>query len=183
PCGQETRSAALGSDKTRSIGVGFSIRAGASLAHSRGMHRWEPRVTFRRRIVKQGNSLPVWIWKSAGFFALLVGLRAWSQEASPTSAQQTESLTTAVHELQDQVRELRAAVVEVRSEAAQYRAETAELRKELQVTRSQLVSSGAPSQPNSYAGPSSAPANSRAGEESAKSVGTVEDRVDALEET
>ncbi len=133
--------------------------------------------------MKQGNSLPVWIWKSAGFFALLVGLRAWSQEASPPSAQQTESLTTAVHELQDQVRELRAAVVEVRSEAAQYRAETAELRKELQVTRSQLVSSGVPSQPNSYAGPSSAPANSRAGEESAKSVGTVEDRVDALEET
>src|SRR5207244_2344665 len=118
------------------------------------MHRWEPRVTFRRRIVKQGNSLPVWIWKSAGFFALLVGLPAWSQQASPPPAQQTESLTTAVHELQDQVRELRAAVVEVRSEAAQYRAETAELRKELQVTRSQLVSSGVPSQPNSYAGPS-----------------------------
>ncbi len=133
--------------------------------------------------MKQGNSLPVWIWKSAGFFALLVGLPAWSQQASPPPAQQTESLTTAVHELQDQVRELRAAVVEVRSEAAQYRAETAELRKELQVTRSQLVSSGVPSQPNSYAGPSSAPANSRAGEESAKSVGTVEDRVDALEET
>jgi hypothetical protein len=133
--------------------------------------------------VKQGNSLPVWIWKSAAFFALLAGLPAWSQEVSPPPAQQADSLITAVHELQNQVRELRAAVAEVRSEAAQYRAETGELRKQLQVTRSQLVSSGAPSQPSSYAGPSSAPANSRASDESAKSAGTVEDRVDALEET
>src|SRR3989441_5546140 len=53
---------------------------------------------------------------------------------------QTESLTTAVHELQDQVRELRAAVVEVRSEAAQYRAETAELRKRSEEHTSELQS-------------------------------------------
>src|SRR5438309_7030259 len=106
------------------------------------MHRWEPRVTFRRRIVKQGNSLPVWIWKSAGFFALLVGLPAWSQQASPPPAQQTESLTTAVHELQDQVRELRAAVVEVRSEAAQYGGKTRVFRKDLKVPRAHLFSWG-----------------------------------------
>jgi len=66
---------------------------------------------------------------------------------------------------------------------AQYRRKLPELRKELQVNRSQLASSGAPSQPSSYAGPSFAPANPRAREESAKSVGAVEDRVDALEET
>src|SRR5207244_1473203 len=147
------------------------------------MHRWEPRVTFRRRIVKQGNSLPVLIVKSAASVALLVGSPAWSQQASPPPAQQADSLVTAVHELQNQVRELRMAVAEVRSEAAQYRAETAELRKELQATRSQLASSGAPLQPSSYAGPSSAPAISKPSEESAKGIGTVEDRVDALEET
>ncbi|HEV2730777.1 MAG TPA: hypothetical protein VGV15_12165, partial [Terriglobales bacterium] len=131
--------------------------------------------------MKQGKGLPAWIGKSAGF-VLLLGLPGWSQDASVPPKQQADALTAAVHDLQDQVRELRAAVAEVRSEAAQYRAETAELRNELQTTRSQLASSATPSQSNSSAGASSAPANSKPSEASAKGA-TVEDRVDALEET
>ncbi|PYX04728.1 MAG: hypothetical protein DMG88_23800, partial [Acidobacteria bacterium] len=131
--------------------------------------------------MKQGKGLPAWVAKSAGF-VLLLGLPGWGQDASGPAAQEADALTAAVHDLQDQVRELRAAVAEVRSEAAQYRAETAELRNELQTTRSQLASSATPSQSNSSAGVSPVPANSNPSEASAKGA-TVEDRVDALEET
>jgi hypothetical protein len=131
--------------------------------------------------VKQGTALPAWIGKSAGF-VLLLGLPGWGQNASAPPAQPADALTAAVHDLQDQVRELRAAVAEVRSEAAQYRAETAELRNELQTTRSQLASSATPSQSNSSTGASSASANSKSSEAIAEGA-TVEDRVNALEET
>jgi hypothetical protein len=118
---------------------------------------------------------------------MLVALPVLGQDASAprgqqADAQQTEALTAAVHDLQDQVRELRAAVAEVRSEAAQYRAETNELRKELQETRSQFASAVTPAQSSSYGGVSVPPPTSNPSQERVNGE-TVDNRIDALEET
>jgi hypothetical protein len=108
----------------------------------------------------------------------------WGQETNIPSTAPGDSMTAAVHELQEQVRELRAAVVEVRSEAAQYRAETAELRRELQATRTEVAASGV-SQPGAYAAAPAATANSAGTHPSPPppQAGALEQRVAALEES
>jgi hypothetical protein len=144
--------------------------------------------------VKQGIGLPGRLCESniLGLLLLLGGASGWAQETSAPVTPPADSMTAAIHELQEQVRELRAAVVEVRSEAAQYRAETAELRRELQATRTDLAASGAPqsgayppvsanganppsTNPGSNPAPSPAPVPAQAG--------SPEDRVAALEES
>lgn len=135
--------------------------------------------------MKQGNGLPDWIRKSsrAGLVLLIGSVAGWTQEKSPPPP---DSMTAAIHELQEQVRELRAAVVEVRSEAAQYRAETAELRRELQATRSQLAASSLPQQTSSYAAPFATGAgNPQSANSSSEPVkeSSLEGRVAALEES
>ena len=96
--------------------------------------------------MKQGIGLPGRLCESniLGLLLLLGGASGWAQETSAPVTPPADSMTAAIHELQEQVRELRAAVVEVRSEAAQYRAETAELRRELQANRGEVSASGAP---------------------------------------
>jgi hypothetical protein len=136
--------------------------------------------------VKHGIGLPDWFRKSSVLVLvpLLVSASGWGQEASTPATPPADSLTAAVHELQEQVRELRTAVLEVRSEAAQYRAETAELRRELQATRGELASSGA-GQSGAYAATPAATGNS-AREKPAPNLpeaSTLENRVAALEES
>src|SRR5579884_3595379 len=59
------------------------------------------------------------------------------QAAAPIAAtnSQTDQMTNALRDLQQQVRDLRTAVAEIHSEAAQYRAEAEALRQELQTLR------------------------------------------------
>ena len=85
------------------------------------------------------------------------------------SQDQSQKMTAAIQELQQQVSELRSAVAEMRSEAAQYRAETLELRRELQSTRNQDAESSDASQMNPNA--------------SAPEASSLEDRVSSLEDT
>ena len=78
-----------------------------------------------------------------GWLALLLFAAAGNAQKTPqpsAPAAQNDSVTAAVHDLQEQVRQLREAVAEIRSEAAQYRAETLSLRMELQHTRAEVAS-------------------------------------------
>jgi cell division protein FtsB len=113
--------------------------------------------------VRQGNGFSRSIPKSAltALLLLLVTAPTWTQENS--AAASDASMRTAIQQLQEQVRELRSAVTELRSEADQYRAETAELRKAMQASRAQTSSEApTPAQPT---------------------AGTLENRLDALEES
>jgi hypothetical protein len=136
--------------------------------------------------VKHGIGLPHWFRESSvlALLLLLESASGWGQELSTSATPPADSLTVAVHELQDQVRELRAAVVEVRSEAAQYRAETAELRRELQATRGELAASGA-GQTGAHPVESTGTADSASANPSRHlpQTGALEDRVAALEES
>lgn len=113
--------------------------------------------------MRQGNGFSRSIQKSAFTASLLLFVTApiWPQENS--AAANDASISTAVQQLQEQVRELRSAVMQLRSEADQYRAETAELRKALQASRAQ--------------------SSSEAPTETQPTTGTLENRVDALEES
>ena len=88
--------------------------------------------------MKQKNSLPGRITKfgAIGLFLLSGSVYGWTQAASTPTTQQTDEMTAAVRQLQEEVRELRSAVVELRSEAGQYRTETERLRRELEATHS-----------------------------------------------
>ena len=101
------------------------------------------------------------MWGLAGLVAVGSGL-GWTQEGgAPASSPPTpDSISAAVHELQEQVRELRSVVTEMRSESAAYRAETAELRRELQQTRTQLTAPKVPQPDTTY---EMSPATSTAG--------------------
>jgi hypothetical protein len=139
--------------------------------------------------VKQGIGLPSRLREFSILGFLLLG-SAWgrAQEASAPATPPADSMTAAIHELQEQVRELRAAVVEVRSEAAQYRAETVELRRELQATRSELAVSSPP-QTGGYPTVSAISINHASANPDSGSApipaqaGSLEDRVTALEES
>ncbi len=107
---------------------------------------------------------------------LLGSLPVWPQNnSSPASpnAPETDAMTSAIRDLQQQVSELKSAVAEVRSEAAQYRAESSELRQELDMARKRDLASGASAIDNSdaQAGPASTPA-----------IGSLDQRVSSLED-
>jgi hypothetical protein len=125
--------------------------------------------------VKQRNRLPGWIGKfgAIGLFLLTGSVSGWTQAASTPTAQQTDAMSLAVRELQEEVRELRTAVVELRSEAEQYRAETEQLRKQLQAA----PSPGAP--PEAAAGS----AAGAAGGAHPAHAGPLQERVASLEES
>jgi hypothetical protein len=78
-------------------------------------------------------------WCGITVLVISATVTAWPQEtAHPTPVKpdaQTDAMTNAIRDLQQQVHELKSAVAEVRSEAAQYRAETTELRQELKMAR------------------------------------------------
>ena len=114
-----------------------------------------------------------------GVLLLASGVPGWAQTSNPgTSSPPSDSLTTAVVELQQQVSELRAAVAEVRAEAAQYRAETAELRRELETFRGKPEVAA---EPNSH--PAAAQeANAQAAPEAGQPA-SLEQRVTTLEES
>lgn len=59
-----------------------------------------------------------------------------SREAVATDSR-PDTMSAAIHELQQQVRELREAVLELRSEAAEYRTEAQELKRQLQASQGQ----------------------------------------------
>jgi hypothetical protein len=110
---------------------------------------------------------------------------------SPSS--QNDSTLNALHDLQEQVQQLRGLVDDMRSENAQSRAEMQQLRQELQATRSLLerpaaLSTQRPAQassePSPYGLSSPAPGQSAAAAPSGAepSSGTIEDRVQKLEE-
>jgi hypothetical protein len=91
--------------------------------------------------VRHNNRLPGWARKSSltGLFLLAGMVSGWAQDSHATQkAQQTDSVTAAIQDLQAEVRDLRAVVAEMRSEANEYRAQTADLRQELEATRKQL---------------------------------------------
>lgn len=133
--------------------------------------------------MKHGIGLPHWFREFNILALVLLGSTAsWAQETGTPAIPPADSMTAAVHELQEQVRELRAAVAEVRSEAAQYRAETAELRRELRATKTEMAAPG-PAQTDPYAvapdgGDSSASATPHLSQSA-----SIEDRVAALEES
>jgi hypothetical protein len=136
--------------------------------------------------VKHGIGLLHWFRESSvlALLLLLESASGWGQQLSTSATPPADSLTVAVHELQEQVRELRAAVVEVRSEAAQYRAETAELRRELQATRGELAASVG-GQTSAHSAVPAATANFANTNPSLHPAhgGALEDRIAALEES
>ncbi len=106
----------------------------------------------------------------------------WAQENTPgvsPNAIQTDAMTNAIRDLQQQVRELKSAVAEVRSEAAQYRTESMELRQELEMTQKR-DSFGVSATENSAA--TATPESSTANPASSPAIGLLEQRVSALED-
>jgi len=107
----------------------------------------------------------------------------WTQDkassASPNGSQ-SDAMTTAIMDLQQQVRELKSAVAEVRSEAAQYRAESIELRQELETTQKRDLASRASARENSAA--TANPDLSTTNPASTPAIGLLEQRVSALED-
>jgi hypothetical protein len=135
---------------------------------------------LREANVKQGNGLPVGMGRCGRLvLVLLLGAACgWAQETKPPAAVPDQSMSDAVHELQEQVRELRAAVAEVRTEAAQYRAETLELRHELEANRQPPAAT----MNASTAVPPGVTPSPSAGEESQPAAASLEQRVASLEE-
>ncbi|MGH9499143.1 MAG: hypothetical protein ACRD3L_08360 [Terriglobales bacterium] len=121
------------------------------------------------------------IWP--GVFALSFTVSGWAQGAAASPPPAGDSVSAAVHDLQQQVSELRAAVAEIRSEAAQYRAETTALRRELQAMRAQPgPGETPPANPYALAGaPAGAP--QQAAPRAVAPPEALPDRVAALEET
>ncbi|MGH9529743.1 MAG: hypothetical protein ACRD2S_07485 [Terriglobales bacterium] len=107
----------------------------------------------------------------------------WSQDkpssASPNAAQ-TDAMTAAIINLQQQVLELKSAVAEVRSEAAQYRAETTELRQQLEMKQEKGLASG----PSPKEGSASAASSysSATNESPTPAIRSLEQRVSSLED-
>ena len=150
----------------------------------------------RRRGVKSLRTSAV---RGAVFSATVLILGAGllvAQEQPPAGSPPShdDGTLNAVHDLQEQVRQLRALVDDMRSENAQSRAEMQQLRQELQSTRSFLerpavLSTHRPTQASSE--PSAYGLNAPASGESAStaqsapepSSGTLEDRVQKLEDS
>jgi hypothetical protein len=104
------------------------------------------------------------------------GFAQTGQSADLGGARQGE-----VSELQDQVRQLRALVEEMRSENAQSRAEMHQLRQDLQATRALLEHPPAASANQSVSG--TAPASPSEDTTAASAPGSLEDRVQKLEDS
>ncbi len=141
--------------------------------------------------MKQGSGLPDWMRKRglAGLLLLLGTVSGWSQESTPVAPpSQSDSTAAAIHSLQQQVNELRSAMAEMRSETEQYRTENAELRHELQEKRGATAVTALPPPGNPY---QSAPSANAAPEEAraepvppkANQTGSLEQRVESLEES
>lgn len=153
-------------------------------------------MSCRRRGVKSLKTSAV---RGTAFAATVLffctGL-AVSQEPPPASStsSQNDSTLNAVHDLQEQVRQLRALVDDMRAENAQSRAEMQQLRQELQSTRSLLerpatlanhppAPVSAESSPYGVPSPAASETTSTAASASQRSSGTLEDRVQKLEES
>ena len=118
------------------------------------------------------------------FFGTVPG---WPQDkgasASLKDAQavaQSDAMTSAITDLQQQVSELRSAVAEVRSEAAQYRAETTELRQELKMAQERNLASSASMTENPASAASPYPSTTN--QASTPAIGSLEQRVSSLED-
>ncbi len=124
--------------------------------------------------MKKRNRWPGRIGKfgAMGLVLLVGSVSGWTQANTPT-AQQTDAMSAAVRDLQQEVHELRTAVVELCSEAGQYRPEAEQLRKELQATHSSIAT------PEAAAGSSVGSTSSV----NPAHAGAWEERVASLEES
>jgi hypothetical protein len=122
-------------------------------------------------------------WCKVTVVILSVGASAWPQEKSkPSNASQTEAMTAAIGELQQQVSELKSAIAEMRSEAAQYRAETMELRQELRLAQKPDPASASPVMKSAGA-PTTVAASSVTGAVSpTPAVASLKERISSLED-
>jgi hypothetical protein len=104
-----------------------------------------------------------------------------AQSAAPVPGS-TDSVVSAVQDLQEQVRQLREIVLELRTESNQYRAETAELRRELQTAGPRSLSpSGEDAQVAASGNVATDVDSARSG--SSAAAQTVHQQLAALEET
>jgi hypothetical protein len=102
-----------------------------------------------------------------------------SREAVATDSR-PDTMSAALHELQQQVRELREAVLELRSEAAEYRTEAKELKRQLQASQGQTGTVGSRQVANSVV-PEGRNESSRSRSETPQ-TSTPEQRLSSLEE-
>lgn len=113
----------------------------------------------------------------------LIGCASLRGQTTPsTSVAASDSVLSAVQDLQEQVRQLRTVVDELRSEANQYRAETAELRRELGTAGQRpMEHDHGPSQVVPGDGPMASAESVQAGPETSTQV--LEQHLAAVEET
>jgi hypothetical protein len=145
----------------------------------------------RTKIVRIKTGV-AWIAVAIFFLNTHIFAQAQATVSSNVSAADTtataETTTTAMRDLQEQVRQLRTLVDAMRTENTQSRAEMQELRHELQDTRS-LLERAAPATALAAATPATSspgpeqPNNSATVTETSSSSSTLENRVQALEDS
>jgi hypothetical protein len=135
-------------------------------------------IVIERNRLRNASVRTILHWCEVTALILSGIVSAWPQEKPspvPSNTAQTEAMTTAIGELQQQVSELKSAIAEMRSEAAQYRAETTELRQELRLAQKPGLASVVPN-------PETRPFSSATNPIASPPIASLEERISSLED-